>query len=197
MTAAVTHSRATCPTCLSVYVFHPFDTGVNILGPVAPAERACLHQSRIILGPPGLPTFAFHARPLGFVYTYSCVYVHRFSFSHLQRWEFGESPWSVGRYCSYLLPKQAEGTPQILNFKTLRMTGRPNSVYALSVADWWIWQSKNAIFCVRCAGITSPAEFCRSSSTANNIITITTAASSSPDIVAEGAAGQSGIGRER
>ena len=32
-------------------------------------------------------------------------------------------PWLVGRYCSYLLPKQAGGTPQILILKTLRMTG--------------------------------------------------------------------------
>ena len=31
---------------------------------------------------------------------------------------FGEFPWLVGRYCSYLLPKQAGGTPQILIFKT-------------------------------------------------------------------------------
>ena len=29
----------------------------------------------------------------------------------------------MGRYCSYLLPKQAEGTPQIIIFQTLRMTG--------------------------------------------------------------------------
>ena len=31
----------------------------------------------------------------------------------------------VGRYCSYLLPKQARGTPQILIFETLGMIGRP------------------------------------------------------------------------
>ena len=31
----------------------------------------------------------------------------------------------MGRYCSYLLPKQTGGTTQILVFKTLRMTGRP------------------------------------------------------------------------
>ena len=36
----------------------------------------------------------------------------------------------MGRYCSYLLPKQARGTPQILVFKTLGMTGRP-TVYIL------------------------------------------------------------------
>ena len=30
----------------------------------------------------------------------------------------------MGRYCSYLLPKQAGGTPQILVDKTLRMTSR-------------------------------------------------------------------------
>ena len=30
----------------------------------------------------------------------------------------------VGRYCSYLLPKQAGGTPQILVDKTSGMTGR-------------------------------------------------------------------------
>ena len=33
-------------------------------------------------------------------------------------------PWLVGRYCSYLLPKQAGGTPQILVDKTSPMTGR-------------------------------------------------------------------------
>ena len=38
--------------------------------------------------------------------------------------EFGELPRLVGRYCSYLLPKQAGGTPQILVDKTSRMTGR-------------------------------------------------------------------------
>ena len=37
--------------------------------------------------------------------------------------EFGEFPWLVGRYCSYLLPKQARGTPQILVDKTSPMTG--------------------------------------------------------------------------
>ena len=30
----------------------------------------------------------------------------------------------VGRYCSYLMHKQAGGTPQILVDKTLRMTSR-------------------------------------------------------------------------
>ena len=38
--------------------------------------------------------------------------------------EFGKFPRLVGRYCSYLLPKQAGGTPQILVDKTSRMTGR-------------------------------------------------------------------------
>ena len=37
--------------------------------------------------------------------------------------EFGEFPRLVGCYCSYLLPKQAGGTPQILVDKTSRMTG--------------------------------------------------------------------------
>ena len=31
----------------------------------------------------------------------------------------------MGRYCSYLLPKQTGGITQILIFKTLRMIGRP------------------------------------------------------------------------
>ena len=39
--------------------------------------------------------------------------------------DFGEFPRLMGRYCSYLLPKQAGGTPQILVDKTLRMTSRP------------------------------------------------------------------------
>ena len=38
--------------------------------------------------------------------------------------EFGEFPRLVGRYCSYLLPKKAGGTPQILGYKTSRVTGR-------------------------------------------------------------------------
>ena len=38
--------------------------------------------------------------------------------------EFGEFPRLVGRYCSYLLPKQAGGTPQILVDKISYMTGR-------------------------------------------------------------------------
>ena len=41
------------------------------------------------------------------------------------RQEFGEFPRLVGRYCSYLLPKQAGRTPQIFVFKTLQMAGRP------------------------------------------------------------------------
>ena len=31
----------------------------------------------------------------------------------------------MGRYCSYLLPKQTGGSTQIIIFKTLRMIGRP------------------------------------------------------------------------
>ena len=38
--------------------------------------------------------------------------------------EFVEFPRLVGRYCSYLLPKQAGGTPQILVDKTSAMSGR-------------------------------------------------------------------------
>ena len=38
--------------------------------------------------------------------------------------EFGEFPRLVGRYYSYLLPKQARGTPQILVDKTSPMTAR-------------------------------------------------------------------------
>ena len=40
------------------------------------------------------------------------------------RREFWEFPWLMGRYCSYLLPKQAGGTLQIFVDKTLRMTNR-------------------------------------------------------------------------
>ena len=40
-----------------------------------------------------------------------------------RRWGFGEFPRLVGRYCSYLLPKQAGGTPQIIIFKTLGQSG--------------------------------------------------------------------------
>ena len=38
----------------------------------------------------------------------------------------------MGRYCSYLLPKQTGGTTQILVFKTLRMIGRP-ALYTLMI----------------------------------------------------------------
>ena len=38
--------------------------------------------------------------------------------------DLGSSPRLVGRYCSYLLPRQAGGTPQIIDDKTSRMTGR-------------------------------------------------------------------------
>ena len=41
-------------------------------------------------------------------------------------------PRLLGRYCSYLLPKQAGGTTQILIFETLRMIGRP-ALYVLIV----------------------------------------------------------------
>ena len=47
------------------------------------------------------------------------------SFARFWREGFGEFPRLVGRYCNYLLPKQAGGTTQILAFKTLRMIGRP------------------------------------------------------------------------
>ena len=46
------------------------------------------------------------------------------SFARFCQQEFGEFPRLVGRYCSYLLPKQAGGTPQILVDKTWRMTSR-------------------------------------------------------------------------
>ena len=46
------------------------------------------------------------------------------SFARFCQQEFGEFLWLLGRYCSYLLPKQAGGTPHILVDKTLRMTSR-------------------------------------------------------------------------
>ena len=46
------------------------------------------------------------------------------SFERFCQQEFGEFPRLVGRYCSYLLPKEAGGTPQILILKTLGMMGR-------------------------------------------------------------------------
>ena len=51
------------------------------------------------------------------------------SFSRFWRWGFGEFPRLVGRYCSYLLPKQTRGAPQILIFKTLQMTGHLTIYY--------------------------------------------------------------------
>ena len=60
----------------------------------------------------------------------------RFTLLGVQSWvrfcrqEFGEFTQLVGRYCSYLLPKQAGGTRQILVDKTLRMTSRLR-VYSL------------------------------------------------------------------
>ena len=54
------------------------------------------------------------------------------SFARFWRWEFGEFPRLVGRYCSYLLPKLTGGTTQILIFKTLRMIGRPTLYFFLS-----------------------------------------------------------------
>ena len=39
------------------------------------------------------------------------------SFARFCKQEFGEFPRLVGRFCSYLLPKQAGGTPQILVYK--------------------------------------------------------------------------------
>ena len=50
--------------------------------------------------------------------------------------EFGEFPRLVGRYCSYLLPKQAGGTPQILVDKTSRMTGRLRVYFDSSVGSF-------------------------------------------------------------
>ena len=41
----------------------------------------------------------------------------------------------MGRYCIYLLLKQAGGTPQILVFKTLRMIGRPG-LYRMTHIGW-------------------------------------------------------------
>ena len=49
--------------------------------------------------------------------------------------DLGSSPWLVGRYCSYLLPKQAGGTPQIIVDKTTPMTGRLR-VYIYETALW-------------------------------------------------------------
>ena len=53
------------------------------------------------------------------------MYRARRHYNSLWRWEFGEFPRLVGRCCSYLLPKQTEGTTQIIIFKTLPMIGRP------------------------------------------------------------------------
>ena len=44
---------------------------------------------------------------------YRCTLLGGSSFARFCRQEFGEFPRLVGRYCSYLLPKQAGGTPQI------------------------------------------------------------------------------------
>ena len=52
------------------------------------------------------------------------------------RWGFGEFPRLVGRYCSYLLPKQARGTPQILIFKTPRPIGRPRLYFLAKNYTW-------------------------------------------------------------
>ena len=46
------------------------------------------------------------------------------SFARFCQQEVGEFPRLVGRYCSYLLPKQARRTTQILVDKTSPMTGR-------------------------------------------------------------------------
>ena len=46
-------------------------------------------------------------------------------------------PRLVGRYCSYLLPKQAGGTPQIIVDKTSRMTGRLR-VYKLLICKHFL-----------------------------------------------------------
>ena len=50
--------------------------------------------------------------------TQSCTERGGGSFARFWRWGFEEFPRLVGCYCSYLLPKQARGTPQILIFKT-------------------------------------------------------------------------------
>ena len=50
-----------------------------------------------------------------------CLAVYRaggLSFARFWRREFGKFPRLVGRFCSYQLPKQVGGTPQILFFKT-------------------------------------------------------------------------------
>ena len=55
---------------------------------------------------------------------------HSLGFEHE---DLGSSP-------SYLLPKQAGGTPQILVFITLRMTGRPtvyNECFAMAIDLTW------------------------------------------------------------
>ena len=53
-----------------------------------------------------------------------CTLLGGSSFARFGQQEFGEFPRLVGRYCSYLLPNQARGTPQILVDKTLRMASR-------------------------------------------------------------------------
>ena len=41
----------------------------------------------------------------------------------------------MGRYCSYLLPKQTRGTTQILIFESLQMIGRPILYSKISQKD--------------------------------------------------------------
>ena len=65
------------------------------------------------------------------------------SIARFWRQEFGEFPWLVGRYCCYLLPKQGGGTPQILVFKTLRITSRPTLyVFRAGISPREIWMTR-------------------------------------------------------
>ena len=82
----------------------------------------------------------------------------------------------MGRYCSYLLPKQAGGTTQILFFKTLRMIGRPalythfTSIAILEESrDGWVDIQRfknvsmcpwNSFSCLCAAGVAVPERVC-------------------------------------
>ena len=91
----------------------------------------------------------------------SCTFgkKHRyFTLLDIQSWvrfcwhEFGEFPRLVGRYCSYLQPKQAGGTPQILVNKTSPMTGHLR-VYWKDLAcvnlGYWLYRASHVLVDLR------------------------------------------------
>ena len=102
-----------------------------------------------------IPHIQFGFRIIMVLYFKLCtsLFIHS-SVPRFWREEFGEFPWLVGRYCSYLLPKQALATLANNSNKTLRQTGWI-ALYQAYMSFWSseTWRGRQSILELRALGL--------------------------------------------